>query len=78
MSETDYLYEKEKWIKDESITVKELIEILKEYPEDMKIMTTWESTLHSLTRDNIYESKTGSLYIDADENFYKTSFERLK
>ena len=71
---SDYLLGKEQWIKKDSITVGELIEILKSYPKKMKVMTTWESTLHSLQKKNVYVSVTGSLYLDADENFYKEEF----
>lgn len=68
----DYLSETEEWLLKQSINVEDLIKILQNYPPDMKIMTTWESTFHSLQKKNIYESKTGSfLYLDADENFYK-------
>lgn len=72
----EYLFEKEKWLLDETLNVGSLIELLKKYPKDMKVMTTWESTVHSLKKENIYESITGSLYLDADENFYKEQFSK--
>lgn len=72
----EYLFEKEKWLYEETLTVEGLIEILQKYPKNMKIMTTWESTVHILKKENIYESITGSLYLDADENFYKEGFSK--
>ncbi len=56
------------------LNVKQLIEILKGYPSDMKVLTTWESTLHHIKRQFIYESKKGDLYIDADANCYKKRY----
>lgn len=71
-----YLFEKEKWLYEESLTIQEMLDILQKYPKNMKIMTTWESTIHSLKKQNIYESITGTLYLDADENFYKEGFSK--
>jgi len=57
-----------------TLKVKDLIEILKSYPQDMKIITTWEGTFHDLLEKNIYESKDGYLFFDCDDNFYKKDF----
>ena len=72
----EYIFEREKWLYEETLTVQGLIEILQKYPKDMKIMTTWESTVNSLKKENIYEAITGSLYLDADGNFYKEQFSK--
>lgn len=72
--ENEYRLEKEKRLGKRTLTVQELIKILEKYPKEMKIFTTWESTLHSLEKENIYKSSTGSLYLDADQNFYKDDF----
>lgn len=69
-----YIKETEKYLLDDILCVKELIEFLKKYPKNMKILTTWESTLNILKKENIYESFTGTLYLDADYNFYKKEF----
>jgi hypothetical protein len=61
---------------DETLNVENLIEILQKYPKNMKVMTTWESTVNSLKKENIYQSITGSLYLDADGNFYKKDFSK--
>lgn len=58
------------------LSVKEFINILQKYPPEMKIITTWESTVHALEEQNIYESKEGHLYLDADYNFYKNQFSK--
>lgn len=72
----DYLFEKERYLLKDTLTVQGLIEVLKKYPKDMKIMTTWQFTVHSLEKENIYESVTGRLYLDAGENFYKDRFSK--
>jgi len=59
---------------EETINVKDLIEILKKYPQDMKVITTWEGIFHALKEENIYESKDGYLFFDCDDNFYKKDF----
>jgi len=69
-----YLFEKEKFFN--TLTVKELIEILKKYPDDMKVLITWESTVNELKKDFIYEAYTGSLYLDGDYGFYKEEFKK--
>ncbi len=75
MSEkAEYLFEKEEFI--ETMNVGELIKILEKYPKHMKVMTTWESTVNGCLEENIYEAITGTLYIDADYNFYKESFKK--
>jgi hypothetical protein len=71
----DYIHDREFHLND-TLTVKQLIEILKKYPCDMKVMTTWESTVHELKEENIYETCTGKLYLDAYENFYKKEFQK--
>lgn len=70
----NYLSIKESLLLKDTLTVQELIDILQQYPKDMKVLSTWESTVNSLTKDNIYESLTGSLYLDADNNSYKENF----
>lgn len=72
MSELEDLEDKEQYL--ETITVQSLINILLKYPKHMKVMTTWESTVHTLQGKNVYEALTGTLYIDADENFYKKRY----
>lgn len=69
---SDYLFEKEKYLK--SLTVGELIDILKQYPSNMKVMITWESTVNEFKKMNVYEAVTGSLYLDGDNSFYKNDF----
>ncbi len=59
---------------EETLNVKNLIEILKKYPQDMKIITTWEGIHNVLKEENIYESKEGYLFFDCDDNFYKEYF----
>ena len=68
------LDERLQWILPETLRVGELIKILSAYPENMPVITTWESTLHALMKENIYESKEGNLYLDADGNFYKDEY----
>lgn len=70
----EYLNDKEKWIIEKTLSVKNLIELLKQYPPEMKVFSTWESTLHEITKENVYVSVTGNLYIDSDDNFYKEHF----
>lgn len=61
----------------ESMTVGELVDILSQYPETMKIVTTWESSIQSISPKCIYTSNDGKyLYIDADYCFYKEDFAR--
>lgn len=78
MNEDRYLFHKERDAYDEgnSLTVSQLIGILQRYPKEMKVIVTWESTVHGLEEINIYEAYTGSLYIDADANFYKEEYEK--
>lgn len=70
----DYLKEKEQWLEKETMSVKDFIDLLKKYPPEMKVMSTWESTVHSVKKENIYISHTNRLFIDSDENFYKKEF----
>lgn len=63
-------------IKEETLTVLGLINILKEYPLDMKCITTWEGTIGSLTEENIYNTFDNKyLILDADNNLYREEFE---
>ncbi len=66
--------ERLKWAIQNTISVGRLIDILQKYPKEMLVITTWESTLHTLEEENLYESKEGHLYIDADDNFYKKEY----
>ncbi len=67
--------EHEQWVLKESLTVGGLIELLSKYPEYLKIMFTWESTINSIVKSNVYFSKLGSfIYLDADGNSYKHEF----
>lgn len=59
------------WYLQNTLSVGELTEVLSQYPKDMKVITTWESTMHCLSKSNIYESHQGYLLLDADDNFYK-------
>lgn len=70
---SEYLFEKEKCLHD-TLTVEKLIKILQKYPKNMKVLITWESTVNELRERFIYESITGTLYLDADYNFYKKDF----
>lgn len=70
---TDYLEEREKWLEN-TLTVEELISLLKNYPGNMKVFTIWESTIQEITPECVYESITGSLYIDADACRYKDEY----
>lgn len=64
----------DKYVLKETMNVRELIEMLSLYPKDMKVIITWESTLKSIQKENIYVSKEGHLYLDSDGNFYKEDF----
>lgn len=57
-----------------TFTVKELIEHLKKYPENMPIVVTWESISRSIDEDHVYMGKD-VLIIDADYNSYRKDFE---
>lgn len=73
----EYLKEKEENL-GETLTVKDLIDILKKYPDGMKVMITWESTLNELKEEFIYESITGNLLLDGDYGFYKKDFAKFE
>jgi hypothetical protein len=73
---SDYLEEKEKFMRDRTLTVEKLINILNKYPKQMPVMCTWESTVNELREEYIYEAMTGTLYIDGDYGFYKKDFEK--
>lgn len=70
-----YDKKRQKQILNESLTIQELIDILSKYPKDMKIVTTWESTVNPILRRDIYLSKNGKfVYLDADYCSYKQEF----
>ncbi len=73
---SDYLEEKEKYLLEDTLTVGGLIDVLSKYPVEMKIMITWESTVNRFEKKNIYLAVTGTLYFDADGNFYKDAFSK--
>ena len=77
LEEERYFYESSFYLYDipDSLTIEELIEILSKFPKDLKVCTTWESTKHALRPENIYLSRFGVLFIDADDNFYKKDYE---
>lgn len=57
--------------------ISELIEVLRSRMEahgDVEVEITWEGTVHPISPPLIYQSKSGELYIDAYENFYKNEF----
>ena len=66
---TKYFHEDE-----DSITIKELIDILKKYHGDLKVFCTWETCIIPLEKKNIYKSKEGNIFIDADDNNYKSNY----
>jgi len=76
MTDIPYLQEYEKIASpnDRTFTVKELIIYLTMFHPDVKVYCTWEGIIREIIENNIYISKTGSLYIDADDNFYKDDF----
>ena len=60
-----------------NMKISEMIDVLESSMQlhgDIGINVTWEGTLHEIDECNIYLSKEGVLYIDADENFYKNEF----
>ncbi len=56
------------------VKVKELIELLKSFPPDAEVKTTWENIVNELDADEVYMSADGVLLIDADANSYKEHF----
>ena len=58
----------------DTLSVGELLKLLSKYPKKMKVIITWESTLHKIEKENIYESDMGYLFLDADNNFYKKDY----
>lgn len=52
--DADELFLKEEGLHN-SLTVSQLIGILKHYPEDMRVMITWESTVQEFLENNIKE-----------------------
>lgn len=61
---------------EDCLSVNDLINILKKFPPQMKVMITWESTIHSLEEENIYVSWRDTLLIDGDCNTYKDDFQK--
>lgn len=54
------------------MTVKELIHLLTQYPDDEPVIATWEG----ITREiSIYRAKDGAVIVDADDEHYRTRFE---
>lgn len=55
----------------------ELIAVLKERLEthgDLEVSATWEGIAVGIESDSVYKTKSGCLFIDADDNFYKNRF----
>jgi len=46
--------------------VKELIDILRYYPQDMKVVGTWEGIVRDIFNDRVY---TGSIWVNEDVVF---------
>jgi hypothetical protein len=65
----------DEWTLHESITVKDLIELLEKYPKEMKCVFTWESIFRTFKEENLYPGNEQVLLFDADENFYKDRYE---
>jgi hypothetical protein len=55
--------------------VSELIERLRDFDPNAEVITTWESTTHTIEPDSIYRAKGGMVVIDADANSYREEFE---
>jgi len=51
--------------------IKELIKKLSEYDPEARIVATWEGQTCYF---DLYESRDGTILIDADDNFYKDKF----
>jgi len=66
------------WALKGTMNVGELIELLQTYPKNMKIITTWESTVNTLEKKLVYKSKHLTeeqyLFIDCDSGCYKDDF----
>ena len=59
------------------MNISQLIEVLRSRMEahgDVEVEITWEGTFHPISPPLIYLSKSGELYIDAENNFYKKEF----
>jgi len=41
---------------------------------DVEVEVTWEGGTKTIENASIYKSKCGSLYIDADDNYFKSCF----
>lgn len=52
------------------LTVAELINVLRTFPQGARVKVTWEGVVRSLDADNVYMSDDGVMLIDGDENFY--------
>lgn len=68
----DFLKEREQ--DRETMTVKEVKDLLNKYNDNTKVFITWESTVNSICKREFYIATTGSLYLDADGNYYKREF----
>lgn len=56
------------------MNITQLIASLQDWRErlgDVEVQVTWEGITRKLQEDRLWESKSGLLFIDADENFYK-------
>ncbi len=62
------------WPEVDTLRVCELIDLLKKYPEQTLVYITWESTIRSFSKRDVYKSKDGFLYLDGDDSFYKEEF----
>jgi len=51
--------------------VKELIEFLNAFDEDVRVLITWEGIFVDIHPEDIYRSKGGSIILDADNCNYK-------
>ena len=58
----------------ESMSVGQLMDLLSKYPNEMKVLFTWEGIIKPIYKNNIYEDIHASLLLDADSNFYKEGF----
>ena len=58
------------------MTVKELIDLLQQYPPYLEVAVTYESVVKNLNSTNLYVSADGVLLLDADGNFYRDDFEK--
>lgn len=57
------------------MTKKELVECLDAFPNEARVLITWEGLVVEIGPDNIYQAKSGDVLIDADNNYYKEKFQ---